>query len=479
MQYVRVATFATAVLWMVSGASAQYGLSGSPEMLALPAAGGWASGQPSYQTTAYQPLPQPLHATAIPNRVVQTGLAEPAIPPAPSPSQAMPMPTPAQAGPGPSMLNQLLDESEPACGPGCSGTTIYQYQPYQTTGCESYGDCLECQPCEVCPWYITAAGLMMGRNDANKVWTTYETGVNANQLLNTEDAETDWRGGVEIRLGHRFCCGEWAVEGVFWTLDEMRGFAGLAGVAGGGQLSTPLNFEDVRYVSDPDPAAVDRPEYLFDVADAHYLRRINEFYNTEINLLRNATQGCGPLDVDVLFGVRWFRFREHLTFASLDQNGGDWSNGAAVGYLDDSIKNDLVGLQAGLDAGYNLGCSLRLFARPKIGIYNNHIEHSFNAYRGDGEGFTPATGSGVPGTYPVRSEDDVLSFLTEVDLGVEWSFHPQWSAFIGYRVLVATGIGLSDHQFTPYVVDIPELADIDHNGTLVLHGAFAGLSYQF
>jgi hypothetical protein len=62
---------------------------------------------------------------------------------------------------------------------------------------------------------------------------------------------------------------------------------------------------------------------------------------------------------------------------------------------------------------------------------------------------------------------------------VDWQFHERWSAFLGYRLLVATGIGLADHQLTPYVVDIPELADIDTNGTLILHGAFAGLTCRF
>jgi hypothetical protein len=50
---------------------------------------------------------------------------------------------------------------------------------------------------------------------------------------------------------------------------------------------------------------------------------------------------------------------------------------------------------------------------------------------------------------------------------------------LGYRVLAATGIGLADNQIPPYLNDIPTIQDIDRNGSLILHGAFAGLTYRF
>ena len=55
----------------------------------------------------------------------------------------------------------------------------------------------------------------------------------------------------------------------------------------------------------------------------------------------------------------------------------------------------------------------------------------------------------------------------------------RWSARVGYRVVVATGIGLTDNQIPFYVTDIPGIRDIDHNGELILHGAFFGLAYNF
>lgn len=81
--------------------------------------------------------------------------------------------------------------------------------------------------------------------------------------------------------------------------------------------------------------------------------------------------------------------------------------------------------------------------------------------------------------YPVNSSKDILSFMTEIDVGLDWQFCNRWSARVGYRVLFVSGIGLAEEQITPYAVDIPEIAHIDHNATLILHGAFAGLTYNF
>jgi hypothetical protein len=38
---------------------------------------------------------------------------------------------------------------------------------------------------------------------------------------------------------------------------------------------------------------------------------------------------------------------------------------------------------------------------------------------------------------------------------------------------------LADDQFPQYIVDMPEIAHIDNHSSLLLHGAFAGLTYNF
>ena len=82
-------------------------------------------------------------------------------------------------------------------------------------------------------------------------------------------------------------------------------------------------------------------------------------------------------------------------------------------------------------------------------------------------------------SYPVVSHTDVFSVLTEVNVGLAWNVTQNWSAQVGYRLMVGTGIGLADHQIPTYIVDVPEIAAINRNGNLLLHGAFAGITYNY
>jgi hypothetical protein len=170
-------------------------------------------------------------------------------------------------------------------------------------------------------------------------------------------------------------------------------------------------------------------------------------------------------------------FQEELGYGSL-AFGGSWG-GIDEAYLRDRIINTLIGGQIGFDAGCHLGNMFRIYVAPKFGIYNNHIVNNFIAVRGDGTVATPTAASGVTGTYPVVADKDVFSCITQVDAGVEWKFHPQWSAFIAYRLVAATGIGLADHQIPANIVDIPALSVVKHNGDLLLHGSLAGIKAEF
>ena len=462
MKYARVLIVVSMVLAVTSPAWAQrgYSLYGSPELLSLPSANPSAVPQYAYPGTPVQPSYAPAAdhvAYTFPFSSSSPSHLEPAAPK------------------GPRVVRPMPDKSE---------ANDDQPADLNTSGCGMIGSCgmestcslpVGCEPCCASLWYARAAWLIMGRDQPNTLWTTYEDGNNANQI--PTEIHTQWGNGGQITVGRQFCCGCWALEGTYWGLGPIEGDVSITHLNG---VSTPLDFTDVVYANPIAGLPVD----LFDGADEHRVWRRDEVHNFELNLVRNGACGCcvdpccGGFAVDWLVGVRYFRFKEDWAFRSLRQ-GGAWANPAEVGNLEDDITNNLIGFQFGANLNYQCHKDWRLFARPKLGIYNNHIENTFRAYRGDGELFAPDPASGVPGTYPVHSTVNGISFLAEVDLGIEWQFAPRWSAMVGYRVLAATGIGLADNQIPPYVVDIPEIAAIDRNGQLVLHGAFAGLEYRF
>jgi hypothetical protein len=117
------------------------------------------------------------------------------------------------------------------------------------------GNCLDgcCDDC--CPvWFGSVAGLVLGRDNPNPFWTSYESGNNANQVMNTEDAKADWNGGAEITFGRWFDCG-WLSSGCcdarnglaveYFFVTPMTGFASVRGDQfPGGTVSTTIDLQD-------------------------------------------------------------------------------------------------------------------------------------------------------------------------------------------------------------------------------------------
>ena len=78
-----------------------------------------------------------------------------------------------------------------------------------------------------------------------------------------------------------------------------------------------------------------------------------------------------------------------------------------------------------------------------------------------------------------RSRKDDVSFLAELDLGLAYQLTRHWSIYGGYRAVAVTGLALADNQIPFFLVDYPAYADIETNGSLILHGAMFGVLFQF
>lgn len=470
-----VCSFAVSMTLGATSAIAQYGPYGSPELIRMP------QSAPQYATPAYGVVP-----------VSANYLAQPApAPPMPEGGSTMLVPQENRAiAQPPSVVNQMLEQADcygTAPSPiasGCSSGSCGSYtRAMDDADCGGSYDICGPMMAECCyPWFVSLRGLVMGRNETDNVWTSYEWDNEANQVLKTNDVETSWEGGGEITFGWRNCCAGMGLEVTYWTLGNFSGSALACDVG------TPFQTGLVEFES---PVGWVGPTSAFGIfmqAQEHRLYRENEIHDLELNVFstRLVDPSCSPLTIDWNAGIRWFRFRENLAWDALA--GTHWDPDVTWGYdggryqahLEDDVKNDLIGFQFGFDADMRLGHRCKLFASPKFGIYNNHIRHHFELYRGDGvSGECMDNDGNLLGCYPFDSSDDVLSFITELDLGLECQITHRISATIGYRVLVATDVALADNQIPFYWNDVPEAEDIDSNNDLILHGAFAGLNLNF
>jgi len=489
MPFLRITVTLSVLTLMCTPAWGQLGLYGSPaplnyqQMLAAPGPYSRPYGPPAV------PYASRLSARSTPPSPPGQIPAEPAPP---APPENRPAPRVPPPGDGPSMIERMLDEADGGYGPaascyapaGCGGAVgcgevgptcgpltriMNRFEQAMIHGGDCCGD-----PCAY-PWFASVSTLVLGRNDANKLWTTY-SGVFAEQLYHTNDIPLEWEWGGEIRFGRKFgrdCrtgCYRYALETVYWSTQPL---SGQLVAVGNPTVSTTLTVGHVEFAGTS--AAL-----WYDQALEHRLKRHNEFHNLELNLIRYkmCAEADTVWDAHWTLGFRYFSFDENLIFSTLADPGRIPDPNVDEAFINELIENNLYGVQFGFHADHYLLRSLLLFVDTKVGLFNNHIDQLFQMYLEDGT-VADTGSSGVVGTYPVHSSDNVLSFLTQIDVGGEWQISERLSARMGYRVVFMTGMGLADHQIPHFVVDVPEIADIEHNGDLILHGAFAGMTYKF
>ena len=169
--------------------------------------------------------------------------------------------------------------------------------------------------------------------------------------------------------------------------------------------------------------------------------------------------------------------RYHIIRGTLDTAG--------TANFEDNVTNNLVGVQFGFDAAYNICNGLRVFITPKVGIYNNFMDSTFHARLDNGTTgvsyYKDPVGLTIPTSYSPapHGTENGISFLTQIDVGADYQITRNWSIRAGYRVVAITGMALADDQFPQYMCDIPEMRRIQDSACLVIHGAFAGVTYCF
>ncbi|MGA2256344.1 MAG: BBP7 family outer membrane beta-barrel protein [Thermoguttaceae bacterium] len=458
MNMMRMGLFCALAGWMAADARAQMGTYGSPDPIPLG-----------------QYAPRGSYALATIGRTSSVAAADvsPTLPPAPS-GQIPPVPSESSA------ISSMLSEPGPTVSPSSDGNVLPSGGYIKDAGnCDTCGDV--CGGCNSCcsRWYASLDALYMTRNQPGKVYTSAEASSQVNQGYFND---VNWTWGGQGTVGYRFgCCCEWAVEGTYWGLAESCSDGG-PGIPG--PYVTPMTFgltDILGTTGGTGAGGAQQANSWTDNSPDHHIWRNYDAQNVEFNVVRNLFGGeCNRVGVDFIAGVRWFRFQDGFVFGAQRQNdafdpyAGDWL------YLNDHITNDLIGAQIGCNASYRFADCWRVFITPKVGVYDNHMTLDYNVYAvGNGTQYQASSQTYTNPNYPVHATTDGFAFLTQVDLGLDWQITRHVSTQFGYRVMAMTGIGLSDSQIPFYGNDTQAIADIHHNDSLILHGAFGGLTFSW
>lgn len=275
---------------------------------------------------------------------------------------------------------------------------------------------------------------------------------------------------------------------------------------------------------------------VYDTATTHYLTRSSRFHNIEINLLgfavggasRNfnrATAGsmfagrnncgygsCGPcgyadacgsgygdcgscapcedtsryatgpcsyvapgcgskLNLTWIAGVRYLQFYDNLMYSA---TGGPTLGANTISY-DVNTRNHLVGFQIGGRTDYCVTCKMNLYGLAKAGIYGNNASlmsrlasNTYNAYASN----DPT----MP--FSISRSSNTVAFLSELGTGVGYCFTPKWSATVGYRAIIASGVATSVGNIR-HQGDTISGTGINAHDCLILHGLNVGALYNF
>ena len=389
---------------------------------------------------------------------------------------------------------------QPGMPPGGGQETVIGGSSPMESVCNDCGDtCNSCVPCAApyCPWFGGAAALFMGRDRANKFWTSADGNTPANQLMNTNDIGNQYQPGGEVRLGRYIgqpaygiggaalggfggggaglggygmggagCgCGGYAIEGVYWALTPINGYASVNAPSANDGLVTPI-------ILDAPPVPTIGPynaSDYFDGALKHELWRRDYLQNIELNFWRlplfNPTSRC---QVNWMAGVRYLRFTDDLVFGAVSGSQTIPQINGTEAYLDTKMVNNLIGVQTGARGNYFLTRTVSLYAQPVVGRVRQpcHQQHALVQCGG---------GSGLQ----LGGKLNDVALLGQLDLGTQWFLSPRWSVFVAYRVIGLSGVGLSDNQIPIYLNDQPAIRDVHSNGSLIVSGGVFGTWFSY
>jgi hypothetical protein len=399
--------------------------------------------QPTVQSGAVPTMGDPAHFAATPNVALH-------------PSCAAGPPT----MPCPSYGAMTFD-----CAPGHKGT------------CDGYGDgCGAIEgigPCACGPpvvWCGGAGSLFLFREDSNHEFFSYDSAIETNQYLDARDAFDDFLPGVEAHVARFNMCTLKGVEGVYWGVFPSVTLADVYNTTVTGDLNAILNFDQLDYDGELASAFVND-------AIVHRLLGETEIHNVEINRLWGVPSPCActPWSVHLLAGFRYFDFDENLEFAA-DTEDATFTGDADELYYTIDCDNNLYGGQLG---GYvEKSFSPRWSARfgVKAGVFANDASAISNIGGAAGTA-TVNNGPNDGRAWYVDSNKLDAAFLGEIHVGLGFQATKRWQLLADYRVLAASGVALPTNQIFHDLRGLQDVELTSTNGSLLLHGAFAGAQF--
>ncbi len=186
-------------------------------------------------------------------------------------------------------------------------------------------------------------------------------------------------------------------------------------------------------------------------------------------------------------GVRYFRIDDDFAYDTefLEWVGGAPDQAAYNGFTYDNsnelcydiqIENNLIGPQFGWTSNYCVGCKWNFFCNSTFGIFNNHMTQFQRMWSGGG-GTVQFAGTGE--SFTVRSSKDRVAFLGELRVGGSYDVTCHWRGVLAYRAVALTGIATSVGQIPDQFSSRADVANINSDNSMIVHGLQTGVECRY
>ncbi len=290
-------------------------------------------------------------------------------------------------------------------------------------------------------------------------------------VLSTRDADEGDFGGYGVSLTRRSCNGR-GLELRYWAFNP-DATAQLDGAAVASLLPT---LDQLQHV----PTGRNLGE-IYNSATNHVLVRNTDINNFEVNLLNNGgsyrTRRGRTASFELLGGFRWFQFDETLSYIS--NNPAITAVSPTQTFYQSSVQNDLVGFQLGARNEICLNGRWRAFAGVSTGIFNNHVQTRQRFFDQNGSVPTLLSGDSAGREFDYSDQKNDVALLGELDLGLTYMVSQRLRARFGYRTFGVAGVALAGDQIPYDFTNTARIQRANSNGSLLLHGGYAGLEACF
>ena len=79
----------------------------------------------------------------------------------------------------------------------------------------------------------------------------------------------------------------------------------------------------------------------------------------------------------------------------------------------------------------------------------------------------------------MQSSKDDVAFMGEMMLGGSYNFNCNWRGILAYRAIAISGVALSTDQIPEDFSNEAQVALIDSNGSLIIHGVQVGVECRY